>query len=193
MSESSGRPPHDASMDEILASIRRIIAEENQSRSATASDSLPGGGAEAAPLKRAEVLELTQMVDEEGKVTSLGAGSRATSSSSGRASVSESEITPSPPASEPAMPADRLVEAGSAKSAVDAFRELRALARTREEAEEPPGARMPLGDVGRTLEDVVRDELRPLLKAWLDRHLPPLVERLVHKEIRRIVRSTDDG
>jgi cell pole-organizing protein PopZ len=38
-----------------------------------------------------------------------------------------------------------------------------------------------------TLEDVVREELRPLLKAWLDTHLPPLVERIVREEIERVV------
>lgn len=40
---------------------------------------------------------------------------------------------------------------------------------------------------GPTIEDVVRDELRPLLKQWLDEHLPPLVERLVRTEIERVV------
>jgi cell pole-organizing protein PopZ len=40
---------------------------------------------------------------------------------------------------------------------------------------------------GPTLEDIVRAELRPLLKDWLDAHLPPLVERLVRVEIERVV------
>jgi hypothetical protein len=40
---------------------------------------------------------------------------------------------------------------------------------------------------GPTIEDVVREELRPLLKAWLDAHLPALVERLVRAEIERAV------
>ena len=40
---------------------------------------------------------------------------------------------------------------------------------------------------GPSIEDVVREELRPLLKAWLDQHLPPLVERLVRTEIERVV------
>jgi hypothetical protein len=39
---------------------------------------------------------------------------------------------------------------------------------------------------GPTLEDIVREEVRPLLKAWLDEHLPPLVERLVRAEIERV-------
>lgn len=40
---------------------------------------------------------------------------------------------------------------------------------------------------GPTLEDIVRSELRPLLKDWLDTYLPPLVERLVRVEIERVV------
>ena len=43
---------------------------------------------------------------------------------------------------------------------------------------------------GPTIEDVVRDEIRPILKAWLDHHLPPLVERLVRAEIERVVSRT---
>lgn len=40
---------------------------------------------------------------------------------------------------------------------------------------------------GPTLEDIVRITLRPLLKEWLDQHLPPMVERLVRIEIERVV------
>ncbi len=48
---------------------------------------------------------------------------------------------------------------------------------------------LPLGDVGRTLEDMVRELLRPHMKEWLDAHLPQLVERLVREEIARLVRE----
>ena len=43
---------------------------------------------------------------------------------------------------------------------------------------------------GPTIEDLVREEIRPLLKQWLDAHLPPLVERLVRAEIERVVGRT---
>jgi cell pole-organizing protein PopZ len=39
---------------------------------------------------------------------------------------------------------------------------------------------------GRTMEDVVLDALRPMLKDWLDANLPALVEAMVAKEISRI-------
>jgi cell pole-organizing protein PopZ len=40
---------------------------------------------------------------------------------------------------------------------------------------------------GPTIEDVVREAVRPLLKEWLDQHLGALVERLVRAEIERVV------
>jgi len=42
---------------------------------------------------------------------------------------------------------------------------------------------------GRTLEDLVREMLRPLLKTWLDDNLPGMVERLVRAEIERVSRG----
>jgi uncharacterized protein len=41
----------------------------------------------------------------------------------------------------------------------------------------------------RTLEDLVREMLQPLLKSWLDDNLPGLVERLVKAEIERVSRG----
>jgi cell pole-organizing protein PopZ len=39
-----------------------------------------------------------------------------------------------------------------------------------------------------TLEDVVREALRPMLKSWLDENLPRVVERMVQEEVERITR-----
>jgi hypothetical protein len=41
----------------------------------------------------------------------------------------------------------------------------------------------------RTLEDLVREMLRPMLKTWLDDNLPGLVERLIRAEIERVSRG----
>ena len=41
----------------------------------------------------------------------------------------------------------------------------------------------------RTLDDLVREMLRPMLKSWLDDNLPGLVERLVRAEIERVSRG----
>jgi uncharacterized protein len=44
-------------------------------------------------------------------------------------------------------------------------------------------------DNRRTLEDLTREMLRPMLKVWLDENLPTLVERLVRAEIGRVSKS----
>jgi cell pole-organizing protein PopZ len=41
----------------------------------------------------------------------------------------------------------------------------------------------------RTLEDLVKDMLKPMLKEWLDARLPGIVERLVRAEIERVTRG----
>src|SRR4051812_34285568 len=46
-----------------------------------------------------------------------------------------------------------------------------------------------LSNNARTLEDLVREMLRPMLKTWLDDNLPTVVERLVRAEIERVARG----
>ncbi len=46
-----------------------------------------------------------------------------------------------------------------------------------------------LGNNARTLEDLVKEMLRPMLKAWLDDNLPGLVDRIVRAEIERVSRG----
>ena len=44
---------------------------------------------------------------------------------------------------------------------------------------------------GQTIDGMMREMLRPMLKAWLDEHLPSVVERMVEKEIARISRGVE--
>jgi cell pole-organizing protein PopZ len=46
-----------------------------------------------------------------------------------------------------------------------------------------------LSNNARTLEDLVKEMLRPMLKSWLDDNLPGLVERIVKTEIERVSRG----
>jgi cell pole-organizing protein PopZ len=46
-----------------------------------------------------------------------------------------------------------------------------------------------LSNNARTLEDLVKEMLRPMLKSWLDDNLPGLVERIVKVEIERVSRG----
>ena len=48
-----------------------------------------------------------------------------------------------------------------------------------------------LGAVEKTIEQMVREALQPLLKEWLDKNLPGLVERLVAQEISKLVEKSD--
>lgn len=45
---------------------------------------------------------------------------------------------------------------------------------------------------GATLEDIVREMLRPMLRDWLDRNLPPMIERMVERELERLVKQAMD-
>ncbi|NBX67221.1 MAG: DUF2497 domain-containing protein [Proteobacteria bacterium] len=42
---------------------------------------------------------------------------------------------------------------------------------------------------GGTLEDIVREMIRPMLRDWLDRNLPPMIERMVERELERLVKE----
>ena len=44
---------------------------------------------------------------------------------------------------------------------------------------------------GRTPEAQVLEALRPMLQTWLDTHMPPIVERLVRREIERAQRRSE--
>lgn len=46
-----------------------------------------------------------------------------------------------------------------------------------------------LGNASLTIETMVREMLRPILKEWLDENLPSVVERMVEKEISRVARG----
>jgi len=49
-----------------------------------------------------------------------------------------------------------------------------------------------LGSSALTLEELVKDLLRPMLKEWLDDNLPPLAQRLVEREIAKLAGHADD-
>jgi len=77
---------------------------------------------------------------------------------------------------------ERILSSVKSGAAAAAFAQLGGLPRERHRQGE-----LLLGGADRTLEDIVRGLLRPLLQAWLDEHLPGIVERLVREEIARVV------
>jgi uncharacterized protein len=167
-------------MEEIIASIGRIIADEN--RTAEAMRPLRGG--------RSEILELTEAIEADGSVRRLAsaAASSAAAGSEASSPASAVRIEPEPPRTDPAAgpqpdhPRERILSSATSGAAAAAFAKLGAVPRERR-----ADAELSIGAADRTLEEVVRDTLRPLLQAWLDDHLPELVERLVREEIARVV------
>ncbi len=124
----------DPSMEEILASIKRVIAEDNRT-AATVAPRAARRIARAEPPADDDVLELDDPVSE-------GSG---------------------------------LLSDDAASASRERLATLSAL---RQRNDLPPEAG--------ALEAVVRDMLRPMLKDWLDQHLPEIVEDLVSREVARI-------
>ncbi|WP_428978218.1 PopZ family protein [Hansschlegelia beijingensis] len=79
-----------------------------------------------------------------------------------------------PPASRPPESTERLLSEAADDAVSNAFGSL---------------ANTILSNNARTLDDIVKEMLRPMLRAWLDDNLPPLVERLVRNEIERVARG----
>ncbi|MBV9782568.1 MAG: DUF2497 domain-containing protein [Acidisphaera sp.] len=153
-------------MEDILASIRRILSDEQPTPSPPPRQ-LP-------PEDDVLVLDASMMVPEASQPPSPAEARHAEPDSP------EPQPSPEPPVNGPQGEHEAgLVGAGVAESAASSIKNLvRTVASERV---------TPVYRGGPTIEDIVREEIRPLLKEWLDRHLPPLVERLVRAEIERVV------
>ena len=187
-------PAADPSMEDILASIRRILNEDEAPKPAPEPHE-PGHN---TPDNGVLVLDSSMMVPEPPRDVPSREVPQPKSSAE-RPAILEQPVVPEsePPAtralppsqqptpaaappSKPPSPSNSLLVAPEAAAAagasVDAL--MRTLASERNTAVHRGGP---------TIEDLVRAEIRPLLKDWLDNHLPPLVERLVRAEIERVV------
>jgi uncharacterized protein len=165
MSMSDKKLSPEPSMDEILASVRRILAEDDRPR--------------PSPRVRAndEVLELTEAINEDGTTRHIAPVSLVAPEAPQK--LHDGRIEPAPPRPRDAAadaPEPRLVSEVASDAVAASFARLAGVSR-RDEGEP-------------SLDDLVRDTLRPMLQAWLDAHLPELVERLVRAEIARVVGAT---
>ena len=197
------------SMEEILASIRRIIADDDAAKPVAKAPAKP---AEAPPAKPAapvpaaapaeaaggddmdamladldenpqpaaeppdEVLELTEAMAAPAPEPAQPSFRRIDPD---QPDVVFDDVAPAPPPQSPAVPrvpaANSPLLSNAATAAVhSAFGSL---------------AHSVLAQNPRTLEDLVKEMLRPMLKAWLDDNLPVMVERLVRAEIERVSRG----
>lgn len=176
-------------MEEILASIRRIISEDD-APAETAAEAAPEPVAEVVAEPdfevEDEVLELTEPYEaaQAEVIGDLDVG----------VPVYEAEAEPEPevaiedyPVEDVPVSDGGLVSDTTAANAATAFAGLAASVGRPAMSDVP---NMPF-DSGNTVEGMVRDMLRPMLKSWLDANLPALVEREVRKEVERIARSAN--
>lgn len=143
------------SMEEILSSIKRIIAEESATAVRPAARAVARGRARPKAEEAGdevdsaeEVLELTDAVDEE----------------------ASSELVDV----EGFMTGETILSDQTATASRNSLAALSALIVRPDDAP------------SNTLEGLVRDMLRPMLREWLDANLPELVEKMVAKEIARL-------
>ncbi len=201
------------SMEEILASIRRIIADDQVKPAAPVTDSIPQAQVVAAappppppPVARApepvsapavEALDLgIEATPAEEEPQSQDDIDLLFSEISAPEPEPEPVFTPPPvqfippampePVSAPVMlppvpvaPAPQmdmpgLISAQASGAVANAFGAL---------------SHTILANNGRTMDDLVQDMLKPMLKSWLDENLPSMVERLVRAEIERVARG----
>jgi cell pole-organizing protein PopZ len=178
---SSPAKAHEPSMEEILASIRRIIADDETPTAAAAVAASPGDAAAPAAAASDDVLDLTDPVMPTNKVDVEFGESEAPLPKVDTAPAPEAETATPPPVEpvplrpQPRPPGgERLLSPAADSAASSAFAAL---------------AHTVLAENSRTLEDLVHEMLRPMLKTWLDDNLPALVERLVRQEIERVSRG----
>jgi cell pole-organizing protein PopZ len=139
----------DPSMEEILASIKRVIREDGRA---------PAQGGRAVSRRNGRTEPAPPRARSSARAASRTAGGgRARAGRSGRGGG----------------------ELISSNAAAASRQSLAALTAMR-------AAPSPTVSDGGALENVVRDMLRPILKDWLDQHLPQIVEELVTREITRI-------
>ncbi|PXW50447.1 hypothetical protein BY998_1436 [Methylobacterium sp. B4] len=181
-------------MEEILASIRRIIADDQAPKPVEAEAPPPPPPAQdddvldlaevAAPLRKAEPVDF-DMPEIDFRMPEFDPGPEPEPTfepppKPEPAFVPEPEPAPAPKAAERIRAAveeqvsERLVSSHTVESVGQNFHLL---------------AQTVLSQNARTLEDLVQDMLRPMLKGWLDENLPHMVERLVRAEIERVARG----
>ena len=189
------------SMEEILASIRRIISDDDKEMEAAAQENeeategeeeLAGEEMVAMPEPEPEpesepvaeevddddddILDLTDMEAPDPEPLFEEQAYKEPEPEAIAPPVSPSPAPPPAPTPAP----DNLVSPPQAGEASGSFERL--TEKLNEDYSE-----LPIGNGAVTLEGLTRELVRPMLKEWLDQHLPMTVERLVREEIERLV------
>jgi cell pole-organizing protein PopZ len=169
-----GAMPNEPSMEEILSSIKRIIADED--RAAPRPPRRAGNRIVSLDDEDGEqILELTEALTDESD------------------SQEDEDVTEMPPvrakSAKPAKSPRAREDAPADASAADEATVLSDIsARAARDSLAHLSKMLVRGDdsASNTLEGLVREMLRPMLKDWLDKNLPVMVEAMVKREIDRI-------
>ena len=168
-------------MEDILASIRRILSED---------EAQPAAAAAPAPEEDVLVLDASMLRPDPAPPAEVALPVAALPEPAAEvpAIIPTVAAAAPPPDSEPTAAMDEaapeaveealLAPETAATAAASIGSLLRAMSSNRA---------LQVRTDGPTIEDMVRQMLRPLVKEWLDTNLPGLVERLVHAEIERVV------
>ncbi|MGE0750869.1 MAG: PopZ family protein [Variibacter sp.] len=221
------------SMEEILASIRRIIADDEGAKSESKPAPAPAANGAAHPPAEPSAISQNDidamLAGFEGTETATPSDAKPEAPQSPPATPSEEqtaaagadaadvlELTEAMEAVEEEAPAFRKIDGMSdVVFADDAVPQAEPQVEPQAEPHRPPRSHLEadaeallseqttsaaasafgalahtvLVKNARTLEDLVREMLRPMLKTWLDDNLPTIVERLVRAEIERVSRG----
>lgn len=181
------------SIEEILDSIRQIISEDEEDEGSVESEPEPVPEPEPEPepldqsaiddidfdspvdepsVEEEEVIDLTDRVDDNENDVDID-----------WADNIEEEPEPEPeeesePEPEKIIEENNILTEAAEDAAYTAISEL-----AKKTAVEVSGI---------TLEDIVRSEIKPLLRSWLDKNLPVVIERLVREELERVSKRVLD-
>ena len=191
---STDKNDQEPSMEEILSSIRRIIADDQDEDAAgrkpeaepakgKATQPPIVGPAPAPDPAEDDVLELTQVVGSTvaAPAPSLDADELELEPDDEPGPV---PAPPKPAAAKPEGPEEALVSAPAAAASASAFARL-----ARAAAGGAPTASRGIAD--KTVEAFLTELLRPMLKDWLDQHLESVVERVVEQEVKKLARRAE--
>ena len=173
----------DLSMEEILHSIRKIIADDGEETTAAPATNGNAMGS--------DVLELTDMLEEPAPVAAAPQPAGDVLSAIDQVLVAEPALPPvaAPVAMAEPAPAitannqayiDSLLSKEAANAASNALKKAIPM--------DIPIQTTPSTSFrsGTTVEDLVMESLKPMLKAWLDANLAHIVERIVEREVRKL-------
>ena len=168
-----GAMPNEPSMEEILSSIKRIIADEDRTAPRAPRRAQALSASRMDEDGDSQILELTEaLMDESDSLRDEDAPDMPAPRTAAKVVKPTKDLRPRESAAPtPAAPVLSDISARAARESLDNLSKL-----------------LVRGDDGQsnTLEGLVREMLRPMLKDWLDANLPVIVETMVKREIDRI-------